>query len=198
MTKIISNDKRSVTTDALETLGMIITENEKRDAIHLAVEPVVAHEKLYPGQHVGFIDDSKTLCGVCDNPLGIVDPFLSMSVFPGQKFWLIIYPRKITSLRHVWEHPDFDKSFPTSNVVNDKKIMAEEWINNFCAKNFINPKELFERTENFIASGGNDYWDQGDRFEGLFLPDVFWEYYEIITNEKVNQEYKTNFFSCTC
>lgn len=30
-------EKRSVSTDALETLGKIIGPNEKRDAIHLAV-----------------------------------------------------------------------------------------------------------------------------------------------------------------
>lgn len=32
------NDKRSVFTDALETLGTIIDDTQKRDAIHLAFE----------------------------------------------------------------------------------------------------------------------------------------------------------------
>lgn len=39
------SDKRSVATDALETLGTIIDDKQKRDAIHLAVEPVVAGER---------------------------------------------------------------------------------------------------------------------------------------------------------
>lgn len=42
----MSADKRTMTTDALETLGTIITEHEKRDAIHIAVENVVAGAKL--------------------------------------------------------------------------------------------------------------------------------------------------------
>ena len=42
----MSADKRSVTTDALEPLGTIIGEGEKRDAIHLAVEPMTADERL--------------------------------------------------------------------------------------------------------------------------------------------------------
>jgi hypothetical protein len=32
-------EKRTVTTDALETLGTIITNAERRDAIHIAVKP---------------------------------------------------------------------------------------------------------------------------------------------------------------
>lgn len=35
-----NKDKRTVTTDALETLGKIHEREEKRDAIHLAVEPI--------------------------------------------------------------------------------------------------------------------------------------------------------------
>ena len=42
----MGSDKRSVATDALETLGTIIDDTQKRDAIHLAVEPVVAGERL--------------------------------------------------------------------------------------------------------------------------------------------------------
>lgn len=39
-----TGDKRSVSTDALETLGTIIDDRAGRDAIHLAVEPVHAGE----------------------------------------------------------------------------------------------------------------------------------------------------------
>lgn len=38
----MSADKRSIHTDALHTLGTIIGEGEKRDAIHIAVEPCIA------------------------------------------------------------------------------------------------------------------------------------------------------------
>lgn len=108
----MSADNRSTHTDALATLGTIINAGEKRDAIHLAVEPVIAGEDLFPGEHIGLVDgnafrhngdslDSKIKL------LGIVDPFLDMPVAKGERFWLIVYPRQITSLRHVWAHPDF-------------------------------------------------------------------------------------------
>ncbi len=96
-------DKRSVHTDALETLGNIIAENEKRDAIHIAVEPIRVKEIFRPGDHIG-VD------GTHANPVGIVDPFLKTLVQPGEMCWLLIYPREIKSLRHVWEHPAFSPS----------------------------------------------------------------------------------------
>lgn len=95
-----NGDKRSVSTDALETLGNIIDFTQKRDAIHIAVEPTCAKVILRPGEHVG-VDGSK------DNPVGIVDPFLRRPVMAGEYFWLLVYPRQINSLRHVWTHPSF-------------------------------------------------------------------------------------------
>lgn len=102
-------DKRTVTTDALDSLGTIHTREEHRDAIHLAVEPIEAGETLHPSDHI-FIKDGKAYRREFnDQPkaVGIVDPFLSSAVRKGERFWLVVYPRMITSLRHVWEHPDF-------------------------------------------------------------------------------------------
>lgn len=101
------SDKRSVSTDALETLGSIIGPDEKRDAIHIAVEPVIAGHHLAPGADVGRMPDG-TYSTAADHLVGIVDPFIQGRVNKGERFWLLIYPRQIKSLRHVWSHPDFD------------------------------------------------------------------------------------------
>jgi hypothetical protein len=109
---------RTPSTDALETLGMIHFKTEKRDAIHLAVEPVIAGEILEPGACIGIIDGEAYRAGTILNyddgrptkqvkAQGIVDPFLPRSVLPGESFWFIMNPRMVTSLRHVWDHPDF-------------------------------------------------------------------------------------------
>ena len=97
---------------------MIITEAEGRDAIHLAVENVEAGERLVPGERIGLGPDGKAYAapgfranvvqGRTIKALGIVDPFLDVSfVQPGERFWLVVLPRTIRSLRHVWSHPDF-------------------------------------------------------------------------------------------
>ncbi len=103
--------QHTVHTDALDTLGTVIDADQHRDAIHLAVEPVVAGCYLNPGAHVSF-RDGKAFPARLGQGVGIVDPFLLKPVDEGQRFWLIVYPRQITSLRHVWEHP----AFPPSDV----------------------------------------------------------------------------------
>lgn len=123
-----NNDTRSPITDALETLGLIHFKPEKRDAIHLAVEPVKANEDLKPGQRIGIVWDTYGVAwaipagtdyaaGYQDEhgmPVikqapyhGIVDPFLLNGPKEGESFWFVMRPREVRSLRHCWSHPDF-------------------------------------------------------------------------------------------
>jgi hypothetical protein len=90
-------------------LGRLIEDGERRrDAIHIAVAPVTAGGRLSPGQHVGLIQKgSLEFVGPCDCNIGIVDPFLTSEIEPGQRFWLFLYPGTVTGLRHVWTHPVF-------------------------------------------------------------------------------------------
>jgi hypothetical protein len=90
-------------------LGQLVEDGDRRrDAIHIAVAPVTATERLAPGQHVGLIEEGNLeLVGPCGRPIGVVDPFLAGPVEPGQRFWLFLYPGTITGLRHVWTHPAF-------------------------------------------------------------------------------------------
>lgn len=101
-----SADTRTPHTDALETLGMIHFKEEKRDAIHLAVLPVTAAEELRPGQPIHINSEKWAYPETMNKALCIVDPFLTHPVKHGEKFWAVVKPRRITSLRHVWTHPE--------------------------------------------------------------------------------------------
>lgn len=87
---------------------LISNDDRQRDAIHIALAPVEAAEKLSPGQHVGFVYSNDTNhVGSVSETIGIVDPFLTQDVQPGQRFWLFLYPNSVTGLRHIWSHPAF-------------------------------------------------------------------------------------------
>lgn len=190
-------DKRSVSTDALETLGTIIDDNAGRDAIHLAVEPVIAGEHLDPGDHVGIIDGVAVT--YAKKKLGIVDPFIKTFVSKGERFWLVVYPRQITSLRHVWSHPDFPEkeegvTDPAFQKMLHDKLQSEEWIKNFALYKGLEYDELMDAAEQYQAHGY--YLTKGAELEGERTPEEFWEHYEIVTGKKITDT--GNFFSCSC
>lgn len=101
--------------DQVPAVGQLIKDdNQRRDAIHVAVAPIIAAQRLPPGSHVRLTDDGRAEAdhlyfGKSPNTIGIVDPFLETPVERGQQFWLFMYPQTITSLRHVWTHPVFTK-----------------------------------------------------------------------------------------
>lgn len=192
MTK--TGDKRSVSTDALETLGNIIDDNARRDAIHLAVEPAIAAHTLRPGEDVGFIGGD---AGVCENPVGIVDPFLKTLVQKGQRFWLVVYPRKITSLRHVWSHPAFDDAAVAAEPSQKSKAMiSKRWIDECADRWSKTGDEMIQRATDFLDGGG--YWSDGGLFEGELVPDDFWSHYQAVTGRLVEANDRESFFSCSC
>lgn len=189
-------DKRSIFTDALETLGTVITENEKRDAIHLAVEPVVAGCWLYPGAHIGIASDGLAY-GKGPKFIGIVDPFLTEPVKKGERFWLVVYPRQITSLRHVWTHPDIDIDHKTRPI--SKKEASEIWLRNFIATNDCPDYEtLIAGALDNSKSWDADYLHfNGDDAHGD-IPPEFWDHIENVTERTIPNDQRAKYFSCSC
>lgn len=197
-----SGDQRSVTTDALHTLGTKIGPDEHRDAIHLAVEPAVASGTVFPGQHVGRLVDGR-YSPQATKLVGIVDPFLKDTVYPGERFWLIVYPRQITSLRHVWEHPDFPTSLGTvepaaQSPARPATTVAESHaaLEAVAVDAGLDYAALIEGANRFLDQGR--YLIEGGRWDGFRIPDDFWWHFERVTGRRVPEGERGNFFSCSC
>ncbi len=197
-------------------IGQLIEGEQFRDAIHIAICPVVANETLKPGQDIGFAFEG-SFTHVCaaqkpkrthtqtdsrriaigpetDDapgdtvPLGIVDPFLPKSVKKGERFWMFLYPNTITSLRHDWTHPAF---------AEDLRIKASrEWIENFadtCERTY---DQIIAGAYAFLADDSNRMHG-GSELEGAFEME-FWNHFEIVTGQKVPDDSQHSFFSCAC
>lgn len=192
-------DKRTVATDALETLGTIITAGG-RDAIHLAVEPVIAEHHMKPGDHVGIVDGKASRHA--ERMLGIVDPFLETMVKPGQMFWLVVYPRQITSLRHVWEHPAFPAEGAALVQSDDPVAVSRRWIEKFAASIPLGYETVMEGARDYVADrergGYGEYLCFGGLLEGESVPDEFWPHYERVTGKPVPDDHRGSFFTCSC
>lgn len=186
---IVSTGNFNSPSNALDTLGEILPRDPGRDAIHIATFAVTSDEKLYAGQHIGFIGDGNKVSSKAAKLSGIVDPFLPGTVFPGQIFWLLLYPRTITSLRHAWTHPD------VPNEVKPK-TSAQEWMEEFAGQYGFSADRMINAADSYLAHG--EYFVDGGTFEGSRVPDEFWGHYESIKGVVVPDDDRDNFFSCSC
>ena len=181
-------------------LGKIITTEQHRDAVHIAVAPVVAGcDGMTPGRHIGIIEGE--IAGFVENAIGIVDPFLPYAPQKGQRFWMYLYRGSITSLRHEWTHP----ALPNLQQVIagecnyagvDEKQAAIEWMKNAALLFGVNYEELIADwcdlvTGNYINNGETirDRWYE--------IADDFWKYHKIITG-KETPENERGGFTCSC
>ena len=196
MTKVT---KRQVSTDALETLGTIIDDTQKRDAIHLAVFPVEAAHNLQPGDDVAVINGVAT--SKKGKKVGIVDPFLKEPVLRGERFWLVLYPRMVTSLRHVWSHPDFaddtdQTAIPATSVKSSEVVEAEKYLDVIANGASLTRNALIDGAREYKEYG--EYMIQGGKWESFSVGEESWAAYDIVTGETTSENKRNNFFSCSC
>lgn len=176
-------------------LGKVITKPQKRDAIHIAVAPLVAAHGMTPGMHIGLNEKGEASNHV-KAFLGIVDPYLDKAVKTGDTFWMFLYPNTVTGLRHDWSHPDF---------VNDVQTMApdlvysEQWLRKYAArvKPYEKPDEAYKNLLSELRSGelfyhGIDMHSRGDVIDEEELK----EHGEAVLG--ISLDFSRFSFSCSC
>lgn len=93
-------------------LGKLARPEAKRDAIHVAIIPVIADHDIMPGVPCGLIvtePDKPLRASMTADSIGIVDPFYPKRIKQGERFYLCLYPNTVTGMRHCWSHPAFDE-----------------------------------------------------------------------------------------
>lgn len=160
-------------------LGVLIDDKQARDAAHVAVAPVVAAERLVPGAKIGFVSkmDTERVGVRTQHVIGVVDPFLTEMVEIGQRFWMLVNPHAVTSIRHDWQHPAFTSS------------ASEQWLRHF-ATLLKMPYEELMRDASRVLTGGDPIYRHNrhgdDETEYIENEHSFWKHYEIVTGAKVH------------
>lgn len=198
-------------------IGKLITGPANRDAIHVAVAPVIAAEPLMPGMWIGFAKEGDCelvrayIEGVPgrESRIGIVDPFMLEHVPLGGRFWMFLIPGSIVSLRHDWTHPKFANEENPSGFRSPvlDKAASEEWLRSFCAKSDCPPYEIViaaavgdpvEEVGNYGRAYENDgeYLYFNGREAHSKIPNEFWGHVESVTGKKC--VLRPRFFSFSC
>ena len=176
-------------------LGQFPNQYAQRDAVHVAIIPVVASSNLSPGERIGV----KVVAGVPhseDDPeefIGIVDPFLHRRVKKGECFYLCLFPGTVHGMRHHWLHPQFQSK---AEPDDDKKEMARLVIEKCADDAGISLDEIIRAANDYLDSG--EYLHEGSRWDGHHLDKSFWDAFEAFTGRKVPKDDRGSFFSCSC
>lgn len=170
-------------------LGMLAPADADRDATHVAVVPMVAATEMEPGTHCGLVSPGHAGLTDPDKHIGIVDPFLRQNVPKGARFYLCLYPRTVTGLRHVYEHPALD---------GDTAATSRDWIERFAASIGMTGERLMDAAEVWVDC--NDYtYDNSEMYKRAKMDQwrEFWGHYERVTGSKVD-DHEATFFTCSC
>jgi len=165
----------------------------QRDAIHIAIAPVVAYEYLLPGSPINFAEAGNCELVKLDqeNPIGVVSPWIKDGVKRGDRFYMLLNPNSITSLRHDWSHPAF--------FANQDQNESVLYINKF-ADMFGYDYETFLRLAESYERYGDYHYDNSESYKdvdyGVYGWEDFWQHYSKVTGREVGEKY--GFFTCSC
>lgn len=170
----------------------------QRDAIHVAVLPVIAGERLVVGQSVEFVPGSTDTVRAADqySRIGIVDPYLSSyrdEILEGHKFWMFLNPQSITSLRHDWTHPLIDRT-----AKSDKEA-SRAWIEQFAKELCQTYERLMDDARDF--NDNEDYiYDNSERYKEVDYTKwkLFWHHYGVVAGETIQRDGDQCPYTCSC
>lgn len=177
--------------DPIKSIGQLLKGHEQKDAIHMAIIPIIASESIDPGSKVALVvettDQVKNAAGLGYNikPIGIVDPFLDKPLKKGDRCWLFLYPGTVTGMRHHFRHP----AFPDSESAEEK--FSVHWLHEYAGKCNIPYDDLMAGVKSYIEQDDGSPTLEDDH-NGWEVPEEFWDHYYNVTGVR----YQGHFWGC--
>lgn len=177
-------------------IGEKIRGDAERDAIHIAIIPVIADDDyLWPGVKIRLRHGSHTLVfrdEYSEESIGVVDPFLDGGVKRGEKFWCWLFPGTITGMRHHWQHPAFDQEI-------EKTGEHEQWLRSFAERWGFHWSEMIENASEegeYVTAYGYDLHSAEELGEDY---ELFWQHLEGFLNVRFSKSHRESIgWSCSC
>lgn len=182
--------------NTLEKIGTILDDTAEKDAVHFAVLPVIsADDYLFAGTRVRFVTGSTThVKGVKGDAsgIGVVDPFITDEIKRGDRFFILMNPNTITSLRHEWTHPAL-AVVPAEDAVGK----AIEWMQEFAHQHDTDYDALVMQAHDALISGDNITFGVDLDYDMI---KEFWANYALATGRTLptTDEVKLPRFGCAC
>lgn len=188
--------------------------NGVRDAIHIAVIPVVLTfyrvTTYSPGQPVRvtkalskagvyFVEPAESIKS--EDCVGIIDPFLTRSINVYDDVtdvYLCLKPNTITGMKHEWQHPLFtsqpDNNSNNSSDTDEEYSEAEAWLSDHASVLGMTIEQLLSGIRQYLLY-------EYPLCTGTFMEDTpyeLWLHYETLTGSKVPMSARRDFYMCSC
>ena len=179
-------------------LGALLTEDADRDALHIAIVPIIAPEHLAPSQPVDQFGNPN------GKPVGIVDPFLKDIIPPGARFYLCLYPGTVTGMTHTWRHPSFQdvlkgergNDLPPGDTA---RAESEQWLRDYAAQvsHYDDPETAYDNLLAGLLTGKLHYHGSDlHSYEEVQEPRALQHHASLLLGRPI---YLPDFrFSCSC
>ena len=168
-------------------LGKLLEKTEGRDAVHVAICPVQAGQQLKPGEHISVKNGLAYNYG---KHIGIVDPFLETNVKRGDKFYIVLYPNSITTLRHVWTHPDFEPEVENTDYdIEVLKLAATQ-----CSLSY---DFFLDSLNSYAEFGSYQHMGEFESYQNVLDWNEVWQSWSNVTGKPVPEEAWCP-FTCSC
>lgn len=189
--------------DTIKLVGTILEGEHRRDAIHVAMAPMVAGGEIYRAAFVGLNSEGKAIMVPPPVALGISDPFMREIIEPGQQFFVWLRPGTITDLRHHWTHPEFPE--PVTPVIDPFTSNPDSvvWLKDYAEGLGETYEDMMSGAAHWLRDqtfwlGGPPEATRGSNLEGVYTSDRFWSHYQLATGVLVSMDRQDNFFTCVC
>lgn len=186
-----------------------------RDAIHVAIMPVIVGEscfltagsrfRLKPGTsdvalNADYNGRSKDT-GSHSDAVGVIDPFLPPHnhLKQGDVVYGFLFPQSITGMRHHWKHPLIDEPAPGVEKLDEPTEDHEAWLRSFASSYNMDYDEMIEaaQTGDYILARGHDLHGESDLADGELYN--FWRHIEGLTKREFDEKHRSEVtWTCTC
>lgn len=177
--------------DALDSLGKsYIPSESKRDAVHIALAPVIPNEDMEPGARVVFVKSGDTVnvkrAEKGARPVGVIDPFLEQKASKGWHCWMLLMPKSIVGLRHEWAHPAFGGT---------SESQSEAWLREMAIKY----ETTYDKLVAEAISGEGSFFGTDIDYEDFYADADFWHHIEVVSGKKLSKDHRENTsYRCAC
>lgn len=158
-------------------LGTTPGPDAQRDAIHIAIIPVIAGGPLNRGSAVTLNSNGHAIIALDNIGIGLIDPFrLEDEVETGSRVWLLLYQAAHTGLEATED---------------------QLWMSRYAIELGYTYSHVMDAAKKYIDTDGRECLFGGDNLDCVDLDPSFWQHYKNITG-RTGEGIMHSFFRCAC